>query len=182
MDMHSRMSSLPTRSNAPHSSRRLSSNSSLSSLSELGMLEQQQRPHERPSSSSSVKTVSSSPSSTNGNMMKKLGSRFMLKRKDTAAAAAASHDNAIEELLDNDDDEEDSQILATARPRAGRILTSSNASTAGRTSIYGDLNNVCSTWFTCDIAAVNKPVLKYPLPFSYLEWKCKQAETQVKLV
>lgn len=69
-------------------------------------------------------------------MMKKLGSRFALKRKDGAAAASTTGDDAIEELAD------ENELLATARPRAGRTLTSSNATTARPPSIYGDLQQV----------------------------------------
>lgn len=143
----SHLSSLPARP-TPHSSRRLSSNSSLSSLSELGMLDHddQQQEQRRSSASSSgnssssntSKTIPSSPnssSSSSSNMMQKLGSRFTLKRKDNPTSSTAA-DDAIEELAD------ENEVLATARPRAGRTLHSSNASTARPPSVYGDLQQV----------------------------------------
>lgn len=149
----SRMTSLPAARSGMHSSRRLSSNGS---LSELGLLEHSQPQEQQQcrissgggrsissSSSSKSSTISSSPSS-NINMMKKLGSKFTLKRnKDGSTATSTSTctatDDAVEELADED------QVLATARPRNGRILTSSTASNASRQSgVYGDLTQVSS--------------------------------------
>lgn len=154
----SRMTSLPAARSGMHSSRRLSSNGS---LSELGLLEHSQPQEQQQrrsssggrsinSSSSKSSTISSSPSS-NINMMKKLGSKFTLKRnRDGSTSTSTSTDDAVEELADED------QVLATARPRNGRILTSSTASNASRQSgVYGDLTQV-SSLFDAKLDTVNK--------------------------